>query len=483
MEDRDDEQRTGTQPTTDVVARAVVGGPDAVTAPGAGPEPSEPPERVEPVEPVEPVDLDPPVDPAGDADVTAPGPAAGATAGPDAPRPPSGPAPAAAEPGPAAAPGSPWGPPEAGARRAGGARSALVGGVAGALVGALVAGGLVVALDDDPQPATSTPVTVERAADSSAGSSDTGDGPVVEQPGDIGAILDATRPAVVRIDSAGFGGRGTGTGFVVDPGGVVVTNAHVVGNARTVSVYLADGTELEGEVVGRDARFDLAVVEVDRDGLPYLQLGDSDELEVGDPVVAIGNALGLSEGSGATVTTGIVSGLDRVIDLGDEILYNAIQTDAAINPGNSGGPLLDMNGRVVGINTAIASPDYSNNVGFAISISSAKPVIDALREGREPQVAFLGVSTEDVTPRLADEIGVERGAVVATVTAGSAAADAGLEPKDVIVEIDGSPVDEALDVVSAVRSHQPGDRLEITFVRDGDRRTVTVTLGERPDDL
>jgi S1-C subfamily serine protease len=288
---------------------------------------------------------------------------------------------------------------------------------------------------------------------------------------------------VVRIDSAGFGGRGTGTGFVVDPGGVVVTNAHVVGDARTVSVSLADGTELDGDVVGRDARFDLAVVQVDRDGLPYLQLGDSDELEVGDPVVAIGNALGLAEGSGATVTTGIVSGLDRVIDLGDETLYNAIQTDAAINPGNSGGPLLDMNGRVVGINTAIASPGYSNNVGFAISISSAKPVIDALREGRQPKVAFLGVSTEDVTPRLADEIGVERGAVVTTVTPGSAADDAGLEPKDVIVEIDGSPVDEALDVVSAVRSHQPGDRLELTFVRDGDRRTVTVTLGERPDDL
>ena len=138
-------------------------------------------------------------------------------------------------------------------------------------------------------------------------------------------------------------------------------------------------------------------MKVDKTGLPTLELGDSDTLQVGDSVVAIGNALGLSEGSGATVTTGIISGLDRVVDVGNETLFNAIQTDAAINPGNSGGPLVDMNGKVIGINTAIASPQTSNNVGFAISISSAKPIIEALRDGKQPQIAFLGVTSQPLT--------------------------------------------------------------------------------------
>lgn len=376
-------------------------------------------------------------------------------------------------------------PPDVHAGSRGGGRSALVGGVAGALVGALVAGGLVVAFDDDPRPAARTPATVQAVSDAGTGD-DAGSGraPVVEQPGDIRSILEAARPAVVRVDVRGDGfGGGTGTGFIVDAGGVIVTNAHVVGNARSVVVHLADGTELDGRVVGRDARFDLAVVEVDADDLPTLELGDSDQLQVGDPVVAIGNALGISEGSGATVTTGIVSGLDRVVDVGRETLVNAIQTDAAINPGNSGGPLLDMDGRVVGINTAIASPDVSNNVGFAISISSAKPVIEALREGRDPQIAFLGVSTETVTARTADDVGVDRGAVVVDVTRGSAADDAGIRENDVIVEIDGVQVDEPADVVSVVRKHQPGDEIDVVLVRDGDRRSVTVTLGERPDGL
>ncbi len=264
--------------------------------------------------------------------------------------------------------------------RRSGLRSALVGGVAGALVGALIAGGLVVAFDDDPQPGQVT--TVETTDDTARPASQ----PV--EPGDIRSILSAARPAVVRIDVGGSNSvtQGTGTGFIIDSSGVIVTNAHVVDGFDTVTVHTADGDALEGDVVGEDASLDVAVVQVDRTGLPALELGDSDALQVGDPVIAIGNALGLSEGSGATVTTGIISGLDRVVEVGQqEVLFNAIQTDAAINPGNSGGPLVDANGRVIGINTAIASPDTSNNVGFAISISSATPVIQALREGREPR--------------------------------------------------------------------------------------------------
>jgi putative serine protease PepD len=362
-------------------------------------------------------------------------------------------------------------------KRNGGMRAALVGGLAGALVGALIAGGLVVAFDDDPQP---QPVrTQSEATDGSARPAN-----VIVEPGDIRSILDAARPAVVRIDVGGPNGvEGTGTGFIVDSSGVIVTNAHVVADSDTVMVHLADGSALTGDVVGADTRLDLAVVQVDKTGLPTLELGNSDDLQVGDAVVAIGNALGLSEGSGATVTTGIISGLDRVVDVGSETLFNAIQTDAAINPGNSGGPLVDANGRVIGINTAIASPQTSNNVGFAISISSAKLVIDDLRAGREPQIAFLGVTSEPLTPDAANELGVEQGAVVAEVSSSSAAADAGIQRGDVIVEIAGTKVDSVEDVASAVRKHRPGDEIDVVIVRDGSQQTVKVTLGERPEDF
>ena len=290
---------------------------------------------------------------------------------------------------------------------------------------------------------------------------------IAVEPGDIRSILEHARPAVVRIDVEANGAAATGTGFIVDASGIIVTNAHVVEGQDEVMVHLADGSALTGDVLGADTRLDLAVVKVDKTGLPTLDLGDSDTLQVGDAVVAIGNALGLSEGSGATVTTGIISGLDRVVDVGNETLFNAIQTDAAINPGNSGGPLVDMNGNVIGINTAIASPETSNNVGFAISISSAKPIIEALRDGKQPQIAFLGVTSQPLTADSADELGVDQGAVVSDVASGSAAAKAGLQEGDVIVEVAGAKVDSVEDVASAVRKHAPGDEIDVVIVRDG----------------
>jgi len=373
--------------------------------------------------------------------------------------------------------------------RGGSARSALVGGLVGALVGALVAGGLVVAFDDDPEPAPTTSPAVVSVNDnndnSDSGNNDTPPASVA-QPGDIPSILDAVRPAVVAIDVVEGTQAGTGTGFIVDSDGVIVTNAHVVGDASNVTVHLADGRELEGDVVGAAPNFDLAVVQVDETGLPTLVLGDSDEIEVGDPVVAIGNALGRSEGSGATVTTGIVSGLDRIVQVDpndpSSALFNALQTDAAINPGNSGGPLVDSEGRVIGINTAIADPAFANNIGFAISISSAKPIIEDLRAGRDPQVPFLGVATETVTPAIADEVGVDQGAVITEITSGSAADEAGLQDGDVIVAIAGESIDRFEDVASQIRRHQPGDNVEVTVVRDGDTQKFTVTLTERPDE-
>jgi S1-C subfamily serine protease len=361
-------------------------------------------------------------------------------------------------------------------RKRSGARTAFAGGIAGALVGALVAGGLLVAFDDDPSP---QPVRTETTATAE----DVRPATQTVQPGNIRSILDAARPAVVRIDVGGANGaEATGTGFIVDPSGVIVTNAHVVNGFDNVTVHLANGDELDGKVVGSDARLDLAIVKVDGTDLPTLALGDSDTLQVGDAVVAIGNALGLSQGSGATVTTGIISGLDRVVDVGSETLVNAIQTDAAINPGNSGGPLVDMNGRVIGINTAIASPETANNVGFAISISSARPVIDALREGKTPQIAFLGVTTQPLTSSAAQRLNVDAGAVVSEVASGSGADKAGLKNGDVVVEVDGSKVTEVEDVASEVRKHSPGDQIDVVVVRDGERQTLKVTLGERPED-
>ena len=360
-------------------------------------------------------------------------------------------------------------------KRNGGIRSALVGGIAGALVGALIAGGIVAATDNNdstPQAVNAVSATTEEPARPAS---------QLVQPGDIRSILSAARPAVVRIDVGNNGQtQATGTGFIVDSSGVIVTNNHVVEGFNTVTVHTAAGDEMQGKVVGADATLDLAVVKVDKTGLPTLQLGDSDTLQVGDGVVAIGNALGLSEGSGATVTTGIISGLDRVVEVGNETLFNAIQTDAAINPGNSGGPLVDMNGRVIGINTAIASPDTSNNVGFAISISSAKPVIDALREGKKPTIAFLGVTSEPLTPATAKQLGVTQGAVVADVASGSGAAKAGIKNGDVIVEIDGAKVTSVEGVAGEVRKHNPGDQIDVVIVRNGQKQTVTVTLSDRP---
>jgi putative serine protease PepD len=378
-------------------------------------------------------------------------------------------------------PAPPGGRADDAAPRKGGARSAVIGGLAGALVGALVAGGLVVAIDDnDGTPANNGGSVITSPAESPT---QTARQPAV--PGDISSILDAVRPAVVRIDVGDIrsGTGGTGTGFIIDPTGVIVTNAHVVAGSDEVTVVLADGQQLKGDVVGEDDVDDLAVVKVDGgDGLPTLALGDSDQVRVGDPVVAIGNALGMSEGSGATVTTGIISGLDRIVRVENETLFDAIQTDAAINPGNSGGPLLDMNGRVIGINSAIASPDTSNNVGFAISIDSAKQIIDDLRAGRTPQIAFLGVSTETVTPDLASDVGADSGAVVIDVTGDSAASQAGIEEGDVIVELDGNKITAFEQVASTVRKHQPGDTIKVVVVRDGEQRSFDVTLGERPND-
>jgi S1-C subfamily serine protease len=352
------------------------------------------------------------------------------------------------------------------------ARTAVVAGLVGALIGGGVAGGVVVAVDGHHDNTT----TIIRSSDNQPARAST----VLTKPGDIREIVDKVQPAVVRIVVSNGLQSGTGTGFVIASNGLIVTNAHVVDSQREVQVTLNDGDQVRGRVLGQDSTVDLAVVKVDRTGLPTVTLGNSDDLQVGDAVVAIGNALGLSDGTGPTVTSGIVSGLDRTVDVSEtETLLNAIQTDAAINPGNSGGPLLDSQGRVIGINTAIANPGSSNNVGFAIAISSAKPIIDDLRVGRQPRIAFLGVKTQTVTPSIAKahSLRTAAGAYVDEVTPGSGADKAGVNRGDVIVEADGDAITRSDEVLRAVRGHHAGDRITIVLLRGGTRKTVTVTLG------
>jgi S1-C subfamily serine protease len=359
-----------------------------------------------------------------------------------------------------------------------GLKAAFIGGIVGALVGAMAAGGIVAAVDDNGP----TRTIIEQS------SSNTQARPasVIQSPGDIRSILDKVEPAVVRINvtvNGGFSGteEGVGTGFIISSDGYIVTNAHVAGDASTIQVQLQNGRVVPGKLVGASTQSDLAVVKIDGRNLPTVELGDSDSLEVGDQVVAIGNALGL-EGE-PTVTSGIVSGLNRVLQEPNNVdIANTIQTDAAINPGNSGGPLVDANGRVVGINTAIANPSESNNIGFAIAISPAKSVIDALRKGQEPQVAFLGVGTEPVTSDLVQRrnLEVDQGAYVSSVSSGSAAADAGIRAGDVIVKVDGDRVTSSEDVINAVRRHTPGDTISVTVNRSGTERTFEIKLRSRP---
>ncbi len=348
-------------------------------------------------------------------------------------------------------------------------RAALVGALVGAVIGALVAGGIVaVAVDDD------------------SGSSGPGATSVVLRPsdriahtGDISQILQGAVPAVVAIvdDGGPDSGGAAGTGFVIDPSGVIVTNNHVVEGARKIQAVFSDGTTRDAKVVGQNPPSDLAVVKVDASDLPTIALGNSDRVQVGDDVVAIGNALALQ--GGLTVTRGIISGLHREVGTNSGgALEDVLQTDAAINPGNSGGPLVDAEGRVIGINTAIADPGSAQNVGFAIPISNAKVIIERLREGKQP--ALLGVKTVNVDQAKVDgeSVEVDEGAYVQEVTAGTPAAKAGIKAGDVVVAVDGKAIGSAAALGGVIRQHQPGDEVEIELDRDGDSVTVHATLTE-----
>jgi serine protease DegQ len=298
---------------------------------------------------------------------------------------------------------------------------------------------------------------------------------------DIAALVRRLSPSVVTVFVEAAGGRSQGSGVVVDQGGIIVTNAHVVGDADEATVALASGERLPAEVRARDERGDLAVVDVARDDLPAVEVA-AGLPQVGDLAVAMGSPLGFEN----TVTAGIVSGLHRSIPSGGQTpaLVDLIQTDAAISPGNSGGALIDGAGRLIGVNVAYIPPEArAVSIGFAIPAPEVSSVVEQLLTTGEVRRAYLGVVPGPVTAETAAQLDLpaDAGAIVVGVAEGGPADEAGIRPGDIIVAAAGEPVELVEDLYAILRRHRPGDRIEIEVLRDGDRRTLTATLGERPE--
>ncbi|HEX6098742.1 MAG TPA: trypsin-like peptidase domain-containing protein [Thermoanaerobaculia bacterium] len=276
-------------------------------------------------------------------------------------------------------------------------------------------------------------------------------------------------PAVVSVSRRG----GSGSGVIVRADGIIITNAHVVGNARSVEIRTADGRTFTGEVLGMDPTVDTAIVRVQATNLPAAPLGDSDRLEVGQVAVAIGNPFGLER----TVTRGVVSATNRAPE-GVDIAAGLIQTDAAINPGNSGGPLLDSSGRVIGINTATYTG--TTGLGFAVPINVATDVMQQILTNGRVRRAVLGVGTRDITPEVARyfRLPIEQGVVVVRVIRGLPAAQAGIRVEDFIVALDGEPIEHDGELRRLLRAKRPGDTVRVEILRGTRRQTLNVRLAE-----
>jgi putative serine protease PepD len=346
-------------------------------------------------------------------------------------------------------------------------RSNFLAALFGALVVALPLGGLAIggAFDSGtsvalapavttPTEATTTPVAPARSAT------------------DVSALYERVSPGVVSVETRSGTGAATGSGFVLDGNGYILTNDHVVDGANSVQVRFKDGAPISARVVNADPSTDLALLKIsagDRKLTP-LALGSSSALKVGQPAIAIGSPFRLQ----GTLTTGVISALGRSITAPNNFpIDNVVQTDAAINPGNSGGPLLDGNGRVVGVNAQIATNTGANDgVGFAIPIDTAKQVLPQLKTGNAIKRPYLGVSTGDAN--------TGTGAVVGGVVAGGPSDHAGLRTGDRIVAIGDRTIAKSADVVSAISALRPGEKVAVRVRRGGSERTVTVKLGTRP---
>jgi len=379
--------------------------------------------------------------------------------------------------------------------------------VISSLVGALIAGGAAVAISQETGKTAEHP-TIKLPVD--AVSIDRNTLPN----GSYAPVVKKVAPAVVRIETtttvktaaADFPGmndpfwqqffgrqfrmaprqpseqhqHGVGSGVIVTKDGYILTNNHVVDGANEVTVAMTDGREFTAKVIGRDAKTDIAVVKINADNLPVVQLADSDQVEVGDVVLAVGNPFGV----GQTVTKGIVSATERG-GMGIEDYENFIQTDAAINPGNSGGALVDINGRLIGVNTAILSRSGgSQGVGFAVPSDIARNVMQSLVAYGYVTRGYLGVMIRNITPALADEFKLKHasGALVEEVSPDSPAQKAGIKEGDVVLEFNGKPVADNRHLQLAVADIHPGATVPVEVWRNGEKETVKVTVQAQPDE-
>ncbi|MDF1484728.1 trypsin-like peptidase domain-containing protein [Ramlibacter sp. H39-3-26] len=324
-------------------------------------------------------------------------------------------------------------------------------------------------------------------------------GPPQPAPGSLSAAAKKASPAVVSINTSKavrhprsddpwfrffFGDQGSqfqtglGSGVIVSPSGYILTNNHVVEGADEIEVALNDGRHASAKVIGTDPDTDLAIVKIALDRLPVIVLGDSDALQVGDQVLAIGNPFGV----GQTVTSGIVSALGRN-QLGINTFENFIQTDAAINPGNSGGALVDVNGNLLGINTAIYSRSGgSMGIGFAIPVSTARQVLEGIVQDGQVTRGWIGVEPNDLSPELAETFGVDatEGVIITGVLQNGPAAQAGIRPGDVIVQVAGRTVGKTAELLTAVAALKPGVPAPFGVLRHNDKLSIDVTPGTRP---
>lgn len=302
---------------------------------------------------------------------------------------------------------------------------------------------------------------------------------IERSPDSVAGLAARVLPSVVSIETMSSDGGAAGSGFVIDPNGYLLTNNHVVADAITIKIMLNDGREFSAKILGRDESYDLAVLKIQATGLKALQFGDSDKVQVGDPVIAIGSPLGLS----GTVTQGIISAKDRPVTAGDSnsstSFISALQTDAAINPGNSGGPLVDATGAVIGVNSAIASlgsslgsQSGSIGLGFAIPINQARKTADQLIKNGKATYPVIGVAVD-----MSYNSG---GALIAkstsAITAGGPAAKAGLRAGDLITAVDGMKINTPEELIVEIRTHNVGDEVTITYIRGKQSRTAKLIL-------
>jgi putative serine protease PepD len=309
----------------------------------------------------------------------------------------------------------------------------------------------------------------------------------------VTSVADHVIPSVVTISARGSGGGGTGSGEVIRSDGYILTNNHVIAvaaNGGSVDVLFADGQSAPATITGRDPQTDLAVLKVDTSiKLKVIALGESSSVRVGQPTVVIGAPLGLS----GTVTSGIVSALDRTIEVPAEndssaLLVSAVQTDASINPGNSGGAMVNCAGQLIGVPTAgatVPSPSGESSggsigLGFAIPVDLAKTISDEIIATGRVTHAFFGLATLPIPPAAAAQAGLPEGLYVQAVTAGGPAATAGLKPGDVITKINGEPATSNIQLQELTLTKKPGDTVPIEYSRNGKSASTTVTLGAQP---